>query len=141
MGNLVLIIIIQLLLIFNYSINPGTKVFFNIETKKLNPVRVQNQVSEDLGRKDAKIISSKDLLIAQAKSDAEIAKLSQIKQLDGISAKPCVAAKPRYCESASKVTKNVGGKKEATSVVILSFSGKVPEKVRIGYLSFKLDLI
>ena len=83
--------------------------------------------------------------------------LSQIKELDGVSASARVAAKPKYCiigvpacvydetvkectscENAARVIKNVGGRKEASSVVILSFQGETPERVKIGYLSFKV---
>ena len=134
-----------------------TKVFIRTETKKLNPARVQRQVSELVGRKDVKIISCNNLLIVLAKNDAEIAMLSQIKDLDGVSANARVAAKPKYCiigvpacvddetvkectgcEKATRVIKSVGGKKEVSSVVILSFQGATPERVKIGYLSFKV---
>ena len=134
-----------------------TKVFIRTETKKLNPARVQRQVSELVGRKDVKIISCNNLLIVLAKNDAEIAMLSQIKDLDGVSANARVAAKPKYCiigvpacvddetvkectgcVKAARVIKNVGGKKEASSVVILSYQGATPERVKIGYLSFKV---
>ena len=54
-------------------------------------------MSELVGRKDVKIISCNNLLIILAKNDAEIAMLSQIKDLDGVSANARVAAKPKYC--------------------------------------------
>ena len=106
-----------------------------------------------MGRKDVKIISCNNLLIILAKNDAEIAMLSQIKELDSAR----VAAKPKYCiigvpacvddeavkectgyENAARVIKNVGRKKEASSMVILSFQGETSERVKIGYLSFKV---
>ena len=77
-----------------------------------------------------------------------MAKISQIKSLDGVAH---VAVKPKYCfigvpisvddetinlgtgcESATKVVKNIGGSKVASSVVILNFQNKVPDRVKIG---------
>ena len=109
-----------------------TKVFIRTETRKLNPARVDGQ--------DVKIISCNNLLINLTKNDAEIAMLSQIKDLDGVLANARVAAKPKYCiigvpaciddetvkectgcVNEVRVIKSKGGKKEASSVVILSF--------------------
>ena len=134
-----------------------TKVFSRTETGKLNPVRVQQQVSDLLGRPDVKIISGNNLLIIIAKNDVETTKLSLIKNLDGVVANAHVAAKPKYCiigvpvnvdeetiklgtgcESATRVFKSIGGSKVASSVVTLSFQGKVPDRVKLGYLSFKV---
>ena len=74
-----------------------TKVFIKTETGKLNPVRVQHQVSDLLGRPDVKIISRNNLLIIIAKNDVETTKLSLIKNLDGVAANAHMAAKPKYC--------------------------------------------
>ena len=133
------------------------KVFIKTETGKLNPIRVQRQVGELLGRSDVKIISRNNLLIVIAKNDDETVKLSQIKNLDGVAANAHVAAKPKYCiigvpanvdddsiklstgcGNATRIFKNIGGSKVASSVVILSFQGNIPDKVKIGYLSFKV---
>ena len=134
-----------------------TKVLIRTETGKLNPVRVQQQVSDLLGRPDVKIISRNNLLIIIAKNDVETTKLSLIKNLDGVAANAHVAAKPKYCiigvpvnvddetiklgtgcESATRIFKSIGGSKVASPVVILSFQGKVPDRVKLGYLSFKV---
>ena len=91
-----------------------------------------------------KIISCNNLLIV-------------IKSLDGVAANAHVAAKTKYCiigipanvdddsiklstgcGNATRVFKNIGGSKVASSVVILSFQDKIPDKVKIGYLSFKV---
>ena len=112
------------------------KVFIKTETGKLEPIRVQRQVGDLLGRSDVKIISRNNLLIV-------------IKSLDGVAANAHVAAKPKYCivgvpvnvddesikistgcGNATRVFKNIGGSKVASSVVILSFQDKVPDKVK-----------
>ena len=93
-----------------------------------SPGRVQQQVSDLLGRPDVKIISRNNLLIIIAKNDVETTKLSLIKNLDGVAANAHVAAKPKYCiigvpvnvddetiklgtgcESATRVVKSIGG--------------------------------
>ena len=103
------------------------------------------------------LFSRNNLLIVIAKNDDETVKLSQIKNLDGVAANAHVAAKPKYCiigvpanvdddsiklstgcGNATRIFKNIGGSKVASSVVILSFQGNIPGKVKIGYLSFKV---
>ena len=82
-----------------------------------------------LGRSDVKIISRSNLLIIIVKNEVEIAKLSQITSLDGIAANAHVAARPKYCESAARVIKNISGSKVDSSVVVLSFQDEIPDRV------------
>lgn len=124
-------------------------------------MKMHRELSKLLSRKSVRVVSQEKLLIIFYDNEFEKEKLLTLKHLGDLEVKAFLPKNTRPktqhcivgvstlvstdeivdstgCANAIRVTKNIKGVKTATSVVILNFPEKVPDKVFVGYLSYKV---